>query len=44
MALVLGTTYDNVFYDNVLNKMRSIIVTDRACSVYISPTYKDMGT
>ena len=44
MALVLGTTYDNVFYDNVLNKMRSIIVTDRACSVYISPTYKDMGS
>ena len=44
MALVAGTTYNNLFYDNVLQKIRSIIVTDRACSVYVSPTYKDMGS
>tara|TARA_Y100000401_G_scaffold115602_1_gene119612 strand:+ start:302 stop:757 length:456 start_codon:yes stop_codon:yes gene_type:complete len=44
MALVLGTTYNNVFYDNVLQKLRSIIVTDRSCTVYVSPDYKDMGT
>ena len=44
MALVLGTTYDNVFYDNVLQKLRSIIVTDRSCTVYVSPAYKDRGT
>ena len=44
MGLVLGTSYDNVFYDNVLDKLRSIITTDRACTVYVSPTYKDMGS
>jgi hypothetical protein len=44
MALVLGTTYNNVFYDNVLKKLRSIITTDRACTVYVSPVYKDMGS
>jgi len=44
MALVLDTTYNNVFYDNVLQKLRSIITTDRACTVYVSPVYKDMGS
>ena len=44
MALVLGTTYNNVFYDNVLKQLRSIITTDRACTVYVSPVYKDMGS
>jgi hypothetical protein len=44
MALVLGTTYDNVFYDDVLTKLRSIITTDRACTVYIAPSYQDHGS
>jgi len=44
MGLVLNTSYNNVFYENVLLKMRSIIVTDRACTVYVSPVYKDMGS
>tara|TARA_R100000808_G_scaffold23896_1_gene53723 strand:- start:594 stop:1049 length:456 start_codon:yes stop_codon:yes gene_type:complete len=44
MALVLNTTYNNVFYTNVLAKVRSIITTDRACTVYISPTYRDHGS
>ena len=44
MALVLGTSYSNVFYENVLKKMRSIITTDRPCTVYISPSYRDMGS
>ena len=44
MALVLDTTYNNVFYDNVLQKLRSIITTDRSCTVYVSPTYKDRGS
>ena len=44
MALVLDTSYNNVFYTNVLVKLRSIITTDRACTVYISPDYKDHGS
>ena len=44
MALVLDTTYSNVFYTNVLVKLRSIITTDRSCTVYISPAYKDHGS
>ena len=44
MALVLDSTYNNVFYDNVLQKLRSIITTDRTCTVYVSPTYKDRGS
>tara|TARA_R100001244_G_scaffold109515_1_gene81068 strand:- start:11 stop:466 length:456 start_codon:yes stop_codon:yes gene_type:complete len=44
MALVLDTSYNNVFYDNVLKKLRSIITTDRACTVYVSPIYQDMGS
>ena len=44
MALVLDSTYNNVFYDNVLQKLRSIITTDRSCTVYVSPTYKDRGS
>ena len=44
MALVLDTSYSNVFYTNVLAKLRSIITTDRACTVYISPDYKDHGS
>ena len=44
MALVLDTWYSNVFYTNVLAKLRSIITTDRACPVYISPDYKDHGS
>ena len=44
MALVLDTSYNNVFYENVLKKLRSIITTDRACTVYISPFYQDHGT
>ena len=44
MALVLDTSYNNVFYTNVLAKLRSIITTDRACTVYISPFYRDQGS
>ena len=44
MALVLDTSYNNIFYTNVLEKMRSIIITDRSCKVYISPTYQEQGT
>ena len=44
MALVLDTSYNNVFYTNVLEKLRSIITTDRACTVYISPFYRDQGS
>ena len=44
MALVLDTSYSNVFYTNVLAKLRSIITTDRACTVYVSPDYKDHGS
>ena len=44
MALVLDTSYSNVFYTNVLAKLRSIITTDRAYTVYISPDYKDHGS
>ena len=44
MALVLDTSYGNVFYKNVLVELRSIITTDRACSVYISPFYRDHGS
>ena len=44
MALVLDTSYNNVFYENVLKKLRSIITTDRACTVYISPFYQDHGS
>ena len=44
MALVLDTSYSNVFYTNVLAKLRSIITTDRACTVYVSPEYKDHGS
>jgi hypothetical protein len=44
MALVLDTSYGNVFYKNVLVKLRSIITTDRACKVYISPFYQDHGS
>ena len=44
MALIKNTTYDNVFYDNVLKKLRSIITTDRATNVYISPNYQDQGS
>jgi|TARA_R100000482_G_scaffold94179_1_gene39375 hypothetical protein len=44
MSLVLGTTYNNIFYENVLQKLKSIIVTDRACKVYVSPMYKDSGS
>ena len=44
MALVLDTSYNNVFYTNVLAKLRSIITTDRACTVYISPFYLDQGS
>ena len=44
MALVLDTSYGNVFYKNVLVQLRSIITTDRACKVYISPFYQDHGS
>ena len=44
MALVLDTTYQNTFYDGVLTKLRSIITTDRACTVYIAPSYQDHGS
>ena len=44
MALIKGNTYHNVFYDNVLIKLRSIITTDRPCTVYISPRFKDYGS
>jgi len=44
MALVKGTSYNNVFYDNVLQQLRKIITTDRACTVYVSPNYKDRGS
>jgi len=44
MALVKDTTYNNIFYDNVLSKLRSIITTDRACSVYVAPSYQDQGS
>lgn len=44
MALVKDTSYNNIFYDNVLLKLRSIITTDRACSVYIAPAYRDQGS
>ena len=44
MALVLDTTYQNAFYDGVLTKLRSIITTDRVCTVYIAPSYQDHGS
>ncbi len=44
MALVLDSTYSNVFYKNVLVKLKSIITTDRASTVYISPSYQDKGS
>ena len=44
MALALDTSYNNAFYDGVLAKLRSIITTDRPCTVYISPEYQDQGS
>ena len=44
MALVKDTSYNNIFYDNVLSKLRSIITTDRPCTVYVAPSYQDYGT
>ena len=45
MALVLDTTYSNVFFTNVLDKLRDIIRDDRNYgSVYISPVYEDKGS
>ena len=31
-------------HDNVLQKLRSIMTSDRTCTVYVSPTYKDRGS
>ena len=45
MALVLDTTYNNVFYKNVLAKLRGLISADRDYGdIYISPTYEDKGS
>ena len=45
MALVLDTTYNNVFYKNVLAKLRGLISADRDYgAIYISPTYEDKGS
>ena len=45
MALVLDTTYNNVFYKNVLAKLRDLISADRDYgAIYISPTYEDKGS
>lgn len=45
MALVLDTTYNNVFYKNVLAKLRDLISADRDYGdIYISPTYEDKGS
>ena len=45
MALVLDSTYNNVFYKNVLAKLRDLISADRDYgAIYISPTYEDKGS
>jgi len=44
MALVLDTSYNNFFYTYVIVELRSMITTDRAWTVYISPDYKDHGS
>ena len=45
MALVLDTTYNNVFYKNVLGKLRDLINADRDYgSIYIAPAYEDKGS
>lgn len=45
MALALGTTYDNIWFDVVMDKIRDVINSDRSYSnVYISPTYKAMSS
>ena len=45
MALVLDSTYNNVFYKNVLAKLRDLINADRDYgAIYISPTYEDKGS
>ena len=45
MALVLGTTYDNIWFNVVIDKIRDVIVTDRNYSnAYISPIYQDKGS
>ena len=45
MALVLDSTYNNVFYKNVLAKLRDLISADRDYGAnYISPTYEDKGS
>ena len=45
MALILGTTYDNIWFNVVIDKIRDVITTDRNYSnAYISPTYKENGS
>ena len=45
MALVPDTSYNNVFYKNVLVKLRDLINEDRNYgSIYIAPAYEDKGS
>ena len=44
MALSLDSTYHNIYYKNVLTKIREIINDDRDYgAVYIGPVYEDRG-